>query len=355
MDMECTSEQINSECTTQVLDLNMNFLSAYYRVVKAKSTYLNVLIRNNMFVLFVATQETFRMTYGEYPNDDNLILRLPIETTSALFFEGKLEITRRTKHDKPVLDLVAIDSEGKVKANATIIEEICDTESQMSEIMNSIGDNKSIVVTDISLFKNALQLTKPSCKDTPIKGVYFTGGTCYTLANGYAAYMKDPFNLNVVIATSSLVYLVDFVAGAPEVRITRSGGYNLCIAGKDILGWRRVRPSAPFDVSTAKFDTHLTLPAKRINNVLSCLKTEVSSCILKPSLGILDIITQIGSYQIPIFEPVEDISDIQLKYKLFSVLIKGLRSTHVTLNLSETTLELIDGDLHYFIGVAVYD
>jgi hypothetical protein len=333
------------------LNLTSDILSAFYSIVKSKSTYLGFLIRNGQFAIYSELNEIYYLSLCHVDCQDTLSLRLPVETMRCLMYPGTLTIEEVNHNDGHVTEILCnYTTNEKLRCKVEIASEFSDTEALILEFIKAVIEEECTTIDNPKIFESALDLTRVDMKEIGIKGVNINGGKIYTIANGFAAYREEPLGLSLVISTSSLKELVAFCSGRSEVKLLRHNGFNICNAGSNIIAWRRVRNTPFFDIPDVTYEISCTLNVKEIRTVTDYLSTEVSECVLSLKDGLLKISTQVGLYQIPINTINDKVQDIHLNYKLFSKLLKTSAETAI-LEVNDYTIHLLINGTHYFMGV----
>lgn len=325
-------------------------LNSYYSIVQDKSTYLGFRIRNGRMCIYSEVNEILYLSMCNTHNADDISIRLPVETMNIMMTYGTLIIEDIINGDTRSEKLTTYDNSGKVVCSVVIASEFADSEEQIAQLLDTVLNEEYTPIYNPDIFKEALSLANIKVKDLGIKGVNFSSGKIFTLGNGFASYRNDPYNLSLVISTSSLREIVKFCKGKPCVNLYRHGGYNMLFDGVNTIAWRRVRSEHYFPIPKTEYTVSTNLNIYTLDRAFKCIRTEVSSCVLNFKNALLELHSQVGIYSIPLEMTPVDVSNITLNYKLFSGVI-GNSKGEVLLECNDNTVHLKINGTDYYIGV----
>jgi len=336
------------------LIINDDVLNSFYSIVKSRSTYLGFMAIDEKLCIYSEMNEVYFMSFCRVKGTHNFSLRLPVETMMVIMHHGYITIKDVTSGSGSTsIELCSYDINNNLLFSATIASEYSDLEEQIREFINAmVNDNDKIIVKTPSIFSKASALTKPNYKDIGIKGITFNNGKCYTIANGYAAFMDDPFNLSLVLSNTTLRELISFCQDKKEVSILRHGGYNICMSGVNMIAWRRVRTTDFIQVPAMNYDIHVKIQENIIIKTLKFITSDVSSCYLDIIESSIKILSQVGYYKIPVSIDTTNttVKTINLNYKLISKLLANVHET-VSIDICKTNMHILINNVNYYIAI----
>lgn len=333
------------------IPVTIEMLQAFYTIVKAKSTYLCILIRAQKMCIYAELNEIYYLSLCEAPGVPDLSLRLPVEAMRVIMNRGYLELETIEHADNTVSEkITSYDEYGKLLCSVKMASEYSDNEEQILSFLDTVFHEEYRVIEDPKIFETALSLTRVNIKELGIKGVQMSHGKIFTIANSFAAYREDPLGLSLVLSTSSLKELVSFCTGRSNVRLQKHGGYNLCSWGTHTIAWRRVRAEQFMDLPDVTYDVSVNISTANIAKVFRYVATEVSDCVLNFRENKLEVYSQVGNYEVPLGINPVDTESIHVNYKLLSKLL-NTADTIILLEANESTLHIGMNDTHYLMGV----
>ena len=330
------------------INLTNDIINGYYNTVQEKSTYLGFRITKERLVIFSEYNELLFLSFCSVPGADAMNLRLPVEAMNIVMMEGLLTIEESVDGDKVVL--INYDNNNKKRCQVEIASEFADDSEAIIMLLDAITSNELTVIDKPGIFYSALKMANIKDKDVNIKGVSFNSGKIFTIGNGFAAYRADKYNLSLVLSTSSLREIVKFCRNKGTVRLYRQKGYNLIYDGVNIIAWRRVRNEKYYPITEIKYELSVNIDVSHIIRALSCIKTEVSKCCLNFRSQCLEVYSQVGIYNIPLYIAGCDLPDTEVNYSLFCNILQNSKG-HILLEVSNNTIHIQIDDIDYYIGV----
>lgn len=335
---------------TITIPISVKMQESFNSVVKSKSSRFGIFVVGNVLCFYSVYEALYYVAMCNVTGIEEFSLSIPVETMMILMRGHTIRITHRENNTEL---LESLKLTGEVLCSVIVASEYAAELDQVRDFVGATLDSdKSVVVSDTSIFKNALQLVKPNFKELGIAGVSFDSGYIYTIANAYVSYTKDPFNLSMVLPVSTLKALWEFASNTHTVKISRLQGYNICSYDNLLFAWRRQRSTQRFQEMKLDYIYADMLSIDYLSDVFRLISSEVDSSFIDLGQGSIILNTKLGEYTIPLeIRNFTEESKYAFNYKLFSKLITSLSGT-ISFNMTEQAIHMSSKGINYIMSIS---
>lgn len=331
------------------ITIDSNVLSAY-NLVSDKSKEISMVIKNGMCYFYSEYQEVVRYSKSPIISSCEFSTTLSTEILGAIMKLGLLQISV-VQSDKQVYRFVLVDTvNNKVLYSVNTILQVCLHEARIRQL-SKLDTNNSQTLRDRDRFFRACELTKVNDKSLNQKGMIFADGYAWTIGNGYLIYLVDPNRLNFVASVATLRALQSLKGDS--MSFCSDNGYNYCLQGNSILGWRKERKSSKLPLDYLKYEFSTEANFDRVLQLLDSIKSEIERVTLSVTHGTVTIYSLLGTYIVPIECETYEAPDFFLSPVILRSILKDCKGV-IKLKYSNSRIELECSAVHYVISGLQY-
>lgn len=327
------------------ITIDSNVLSAY-NIVNDKAREISMIIKNGMCYFYSEYQEVVRYSKSPIVSSCEFSTTLSTEILNAIMKLGLLQISV-VQSDKQIYRFVLVDTNSnKVLYSVNTILQVCLHEERIRQL-SSLDTGNAQTLRDRNSFFRACELTKVNDKSLNQKGMIFDDGYAWTIGNGYLIYLVDPNKLNFVASVATLRALQTLKGDSMSFCSDR--GYNYCLQGNSILGWRKERKSSKLPLNYLQYEFSTKADFSRVLQLLDSIKSEIENIALSMSHGTITIYSLLGTYIVPIECETYEAPDFFLSPVILRSVLKDCKG-EITLKYSSSRIELECSLVHYVIS-----